>query len=95
MIRSFVVGAIVGGLAVWLWQDEVRAYMARKTRRARERAVHGLEVVESSADEVLDRAARPLRRAEEFLEQTRTKLGENLRAGQELIRPAPSTEGER
>ena len=57
---------------------------------ARTRAVDGLHVVEEKADTLLLRASEPHRRAEKLLDHTREKIGANLRACQERLRPATS-----
>jgi len=46
-----------------------------------------LHAVEETAEHVLDRAAAPLRRAEEALEQGKAQIGANLRAVEKTIRP--------
>lgn len=43
MIRSFLLGAIVGGAAVWLYKDEIREYVDDMTSGLRDRAASGLE----------------------------------------------------
>lgn len=43
MIRSFLLGAIVGGAAVWLYKDEMRDYVDDMTSGLRDRAASGLE----------------------------------------------------
>ena len=87
--RVFVLGAIVGGAAVWLWGREVEAYVEEKTRRVRTTVAEGVRAVEETAGQALDRGGEALRRAEDFLEDTKTHMSEALRAGQEAIRPAP------
>lgn len=89
MIRSFLLGTITGGVVVWLFRDELQAYLETRTRGVRARAASGLHAVEMTADDLLDRAARPLRRGEEMLGHAREKIAENLRAGQERIAPEP------
>jgi hypothetical protein len=86
-MRIFLLGAIIGGATVWLWRDKVRERIAQNTRVARERAVETLEVVEGAAEQVLDRATKPFRQAEQVLDQTRHRIRSGFRAGQELIRP--------
>ena len=90
MARSFLLGALVGGMAVWLWQEEIREQVARRTQGARERAAGGLEVLEGVADRLLERAAAPVRTAERVLDRARGNITTNLRAGQELIRSGRS-----
>ena len=43
MIRSFVMGAIVGGAAVWWYKDEIREYVDDMTAGLRDRTASGLE----------------------------------------------------
>jgi exonuclease VII small subunit len=45
-------------------------------------------VVEEQAEKVLDRGEHALRRADEFLQDTRAHVSEALRAGEDAIRPA-------
>jgi len=68
-----IVGAIVGGLAIWLWGDEVRRYAASGTREMRKRAADTLQAVESKAGEVLDSA--------------KEQVHSTLQAGQDVMRP--------
>ena len=86
--RVFVLGAIVGGAAVWLWGREVEAYVEEKTRGVRTTVAEGVRAVEETAGQVLDRGGEALRRAEDFLEDTKAHVSEALQAGQEAIRPA-------
>ena len=88
--RVFLLGAIVGGAAVWLWGREVEAYVEEKTRGVRTTVAEGVRAVEETAGQVLDRGGEALRRAEDFLEDTKTHMSEALQAGQEAIRPAPA-----
>jgi gas vesicle protein len=88
--RVFVLGAIVGGAAVWLWGREVEAYVEEKTRGVRTTVAEGVRAVGETAGQVLDRGGEALRRAEDFLEDTKAHVSEALQAGQEAIRPAPA-----
>jgi hypothetical protein len=74
---QFLIGAVVGGVAAWHYRDDIRRYMDQKLPDVRARAADRLESFERSADSALDKA--------------RTRLGENLRAGQRVIRPASVT----
>lgn len=42
-MKGFLLGAIAGGLAVWLYGDQIRAYVDDMTSGVRERAAAGLE----------------------------------------------------
>jgi len=88
--RAFVLGAIMGAAAVWLWGRELEAYVGDKTRGVRTKAAEGVRAVEETAEKVLDRGEHALRRADEFLQDTRAHVSEALRAGEEAIRPAPA-----
>lgn len=86
--RAFVLGAVVGAAAVWLWGRDMEEYVEGKTRGVRTKAAQGLRVVEEKAEKVLDRGEHALRRADEFLQDTRAHVSEALRAGEDAIRPA-------
>jgi len=86
----FVVGVIMGAAAVWLWGRDVEEYVEDKTRGIRTKAAEGVRAVEEKAGKVLDRGGDALRRADEFLQDTKEHVSEALRAGEEAIRPAPA-----
>jgi len=73
MIKSFVMGAIAGGVAVWLWGDRLRGYLAGPTGELRTKAADQLEAVQETASDALESA--------------RIQLEAKMRAGQEAIRP--------
>jgi len=75
-MMKFLVGAVVGALAMWYWGDELRDYLDNKTRDVRDRAVEKLQTVEEKAGDVLDRA--------------KEQVSATLQAGQEAIRPRMS-----
>jgi hypothetical protein len=90
-MRLFLLGAVIGGLAVWICRQELHDRVAWSTGEARARAVGALEVVESASDRLLSGVADPLRRGERALDQSRETIGRKLRAWQERIRArAPS-----
>jgi hypothetical protein len=70
---NFLMGALAGGLAVWIWADDIREYADNKTRSVRKRAVQKLQIVEEKATGVLDRA--------------KEQVSSTLQAGQDAIRP--------
>jgi gas vesicle protein len=88
--RVFVLGAIMGAAAVWLWGREMEAYVGDKTRGMRTKAAEGVRAVEEKAGQVLDRGGDVLHRADDFLQDTKEHVSEALRAGEEAIRPAPA-----
>ena len=88
MLRSFVFGAVVGGVAVWLWRDRIEACLAERTRAVRERMADRMQAMENKTGALLDTVAEPLRRAEQGLEGAKAEITAKLHAGQEVIRPA-------
>ena len=88
--EAFVLGTIVGAAVVWLWGRDLEAYVEEKTRGMRTKAAEGVRAVEETAGKVLDRSGDALRRADEFLQDTKEHVSEALRAGEEAIRPAPA-----
>ncbi|HUG36016.1 MAG TPA: hypothetical protein VML54_03645 [Candidatus Limnocylindrales bacterium] len=88
--RVFVLGALVGAAAVWLWGRDLEEYVEEKTRGVRTKAAEGIRAVEETAGKVLDRGGEALRRADDFLQDTKAHVSDALRAGQEAIRPAPT-----
>ena len=87
---AFVVGAIMGAVAVWLWGRDMEEYVEKTTRGVRTKAAEGVRAVEVTAGKVLDRGGDALRRADELLQDTKEQVSGALRAGQEAIRPAPA-----
>jgi len=78
--KAFVLGAIMGA-AVWLWGRDIEEYVEDKTRGVRTKAAEGVGAVEEKAGKVLDRGRDTLRRADEFLQDTKEHVSETLRAG--------------
>ena len=91
--EAFLLGAITGGVAVWVWGKEITGYLQEQTRGVRARAAEGLRAVEEGTGKVLDRGGDALRRAEEVLQDTKAHVRETLQKGQDAIRPAPTTGG--
>lgn len=88
MMRSFILGAVVGGLVVWRWRSQIQDYLVDATRGVRRTAADRLQSVQATAERVIDRTARPLRLAESALDQAKTQVRDTLRAGEDAIRPA-------
>jgi len=72
MIR-FIVGAIAGGVAMWLWGEEIMRYATDGSREMRKRAADTLQSVES--------------RTGEMIETAKDQLHSTLQAGQDAVRP--------
>ena len=87
---AFVLGAIMGAAVVWLWRREVEEYLGQKTRGVRTTVAEGVRAVEEKAGQMLDRGGNALRRADDFLQDTKAHVSEALRAGEDAIRPAPA-----
>jgi gas vesicle protein len=88
--EAFVLGAIMGAAVAWLWGRQMEEYVQEKTRGVRTKAAEGVRAVEETTGKVLDRGGEALRRADEFLQDTKGQVSEALRAGQEASRPAPA-----
>lgn len=84
---AFALGAIMGAAVVWLWGRQLEEYVGRKTRGVRTTVAEGVRAVEEKAGQVLDRGGDALRRADDFLQDTKAHVSETLRAGEDAIRP--------
>jgi len=87
---AFVLGAMMGAAVVWLWGREMEEYVGQKTRGVRTTVAEGVRAVEEKAGQMLDRGGDALRRAEDFLQDTKAHVSEALRAGEDAVRPAPA-----
>ena len=56
MLSRFVRGAIVAGIAVWVWGEELRRLVDSKGRTARLATAEALQSVQSAAEENFDTA---------------------------------------
>ena len=88
--EAFILGTIMGGVAVWLWGREIEGYVGEKTRGVRTQAADAMQAVEEKTGQVLDGSGSSLRRAEGVLQDTKERVSAALRAGQDAIRPAPA-----
>jgi hypothetical protein len=86
-----MLGTIMGGAAVWFWGREIESYVGDQTRGVRARAADAIQAVEERTAKVLDDSGSSLRRAEGVLQDTKERVGAALRAGQDAVRPAPTT----
>lgn len=87
---AFVLGVVMGAALGWLWGRELEEYVNERTRGVRTKAAEGVRAVEETAGTLLDRGGAALRRADDFLQDTKEHVSEALRSGQEAIRPAPA-----
>jgi hypothetical protein len=65
-------------------------YVGQKTRGVRTTLAEGVRGVEEKAGQMLDRGGDALRRAEDFLQDTKAHVSGALQAGEDAVRPAPS-----
>jgi len=89
--EAFVLGTIIGGVAVWFWGKDIEGFVGEKTRGVRAKAADAMQTVEERTGQVLDGSGSSLRRAEGVLQDTKERVSAALRAGQDAIRPAPTT----
>jgi hypothetical protein len=87
MMRGFLAGFLTGGLVVWFFRDDIQAYLDEQARLARVRTADRLHAVEETAERAFDRAAGPLRRAEEMLDHGKAQVSDTLRSAERTIRP--------
>jgi hypothetical protein len=87
MMRGFLAGFLTGGLVVWFFRDDIQAYLDEQARLARVRTADRLHAVEETAERAFDRAAGPLRRAEEMLDHGKAQVSDTLRSAEPTIRP--------
>ena len=69
----FVMGMLVGGLAVWYWGEEIREYAESRTVGVRRSAANMIRTVGKKAEDVLDK--------------TKEQVNAVSQTGQEAIRP--------
>jgi hypothetical protein len=81
MVSRFVLGAVVGAIAVWVWGEEIRRFANDKGRTARLVAADTIQSVQSTA--------------EDLLETAKDQVSSRLQAGQDAIRPARMTRDRR
>ncbi len=86
-MRGFFAGFVTGALVVWFFRDDIQAYLDEQTRLARVGAADRLHAVGDTADRAFDRAAEPIRRAEEMLDHGRSQVSDTLRSAERTIRP--------
>lgn len=77
--RVFVLGAIMGAAAMWLWGRDMEEFAEEKTRGLRTKAADGIRAVDETVEKVLDRGGHALRRVDEFLQDTREDVSGALR----------------
>ena len=88
--EGFVLGTITGAVVVWFWGKKIEEYLQESTRAVRTKAAAGLQAVESGAGKAFDLGGAALRRAEEFLKDTKEQVSEALQREGEAVRPVPT-----
>jgi uncharacterized protein YgfB (UPF0149 family) len=76
---GFMMGVIVGGVAVWVWRDELHDFMNQKTRVLRTNAADQLQIVQKATESALDTA--------------KEQISAHLQSGQAAIRPSADDVG--
>ena len=79
-MSGMIVGALLGGAAVWFWQDQIAAMFESNNRLLRQKVADSLETLGKQTEELLDHA--------------KPQIASTLRAGQEAIRPTEGTPGQ-
>ena len=71
-----IIGAIIGGAAVWYWRGDIAGKLDEETRKLRRKAADTLDAME--------------KQTEVFLDKAKPQITSTLRAGKEAIRPRES-----
>jgi len=93
--EAFILGTITGAVVIWLWGREIQGSVWGRTREVRAKAAEGIRAVETQSGKVLDLGGNSLRRAEEFLQDTKGHVSDALRAAEAVIRPASAASNRR
>ena len=72
-MMQVIAAAIVGGIAVWIYGEEMKRIATMRTNQARTRAADTLHAVQDKAGEVLD--------------MTKEQVTATLHAGEQALRP--------
>jgi hypothetical protein len=73
MLR-FIVGVIAGGVAVWMWGDDLHDYLAERTRGVRLKTADQIQLVQQATETALTSA--------------KEQITSTLQSGQDAIRPS-------
>ena len=87
----FILGMFTGAVVILLWGREIQGSVRGRTHGVRAKAAEGIRAVETQTGKVLDRGGSSLRRAEEFLQDTKEQVSGALRAAEDAIRPASAS----
>lgn len=75
---GFVIGALIGSAAVYLWHDRIRSYIDTKLPTVRDRAAEQIGTIGQRAGEALD--------------QAKSRLDSTVRNSQERLRKGGGSE---
>lgn len=56
MMKGFVLGVVVGGIAMWVWRDSIREFVQKSAGPARSKADLALRTVQQKSEGLLDSA---------------------------------------
>lgn len=87
---AFVLGVAAGVVVGWLWGRTIEESVGDKAREVRAKAAEGVRAVRETTEKVLDRGEAALRRAGEFVHDTKEHVSEALGAAPGTSRPAPT-----
>jgi hypothetical protein len=79
---TFLIGAILGGLAVWKYRDSLTEYVKGSAGPAREKVDGLLGTVQHKSEHLLDRAKEQVDRAKEQVSTRLESAREKVRAGE-------------
>ena len=91
--KAFILGTITSAVVLWFWGKQIGDYLGITTDGVRAKAAAGLRAVDETAGQVLDQGGASLRRAEQFLQDTKEHVSDALRSGQKVIDPVPTSPG--
>jgi len=74
MVKGFILGAMVGGIAMWMWHDSLQEY-----------AEHNFAPVRSKAGDVLWTVQQ---KSEGLLDSAKERVSTRLESARNRIRPA-------
>jgi hypothetical protein len=98
---GFLVGAVAGGVAVWLYREQIQDKVGERSTGMRARAADTLETLQHRAESVMDRAKGTIvtglragqdylgtagPKAESAMDRARDRIVTGLRAGQDYLR---------
>jgi hypothetical protein len=74
-MRGFIVGALAGGVAAYLWRDQLNRYLDSRTRGIRTRAAETLKQAGEMVESAGERIAETIEAGQEGPEHARRPLG--------------------